>query len=110
MKIYISLPITGREAAAREHADKMKAMLSRNGYEVVNPFEIYAGKKANYKDHLCAGQRALMDCDAIMVCKGWEESLGCLIEVFVANRFNIRVFFEEYINGKNMYALECKGY
>lgn len=45
-----------------------------------------------------------------MVCKGWEESLGCCIEVFVANRFNIRVFFEEYINGKNMYALECKGY
>ncbi len=49
MKIYISLPITGREEAAREHADKMKAILSRNGYEVVNPFEIYAGKKANCK-------------------------------------------------------------
>ena len=64
-KIYISLPITGLDInKCRERADKVKAALSRKGYNPVSPFDIYAGKNATYKDYICNDLRVLMECDA----------------------------------------------
>lgn len=54
MKIYISLPITGKEKEAREKADRVKAMLSKMGWEVINPFEIYHSHDASYGQMLGA--------------------------------------------------------
>ena len=95
--IYISLPITGREKEAREHADMMKAALSRAGHRPVSPFDIPAGKDPEYEDYLCADIRALMSCDSIMLCKGWQFSRGCRIEAKVAEEFGKEVFYEERI-------------
>lgn len=94
MKIYISLPITGREEDAREHADLIKSALSRNGHEVVNPFDIYCGKNPTYADYLCNDLRALADCDAIMMCDGWQYSRGCRIEHFFASEFGKDIWYE----------------
>lgn len=96
MKIYISLPITGKEKEAREKADKVKTMLSKMGWEVINPFEIYVGASASYGQHLGADVTALIDhADAIFLCKGWENSPGCRIEHFVAQEMKKKVIFEE---------------
>lgn len=70
MKVYISLPISGKEKTAREKADIIKAALSRAGHTPVNPFDIYAGDKPGYADYLCADLRKLADCDAIFLCEG----------------------------------------
>ena len=95
MRIYISLPITGMETEAREKADKVKSMLSRAGHEVVNPFDIYAGKGSAYADYLCADLRALADCDAIFLCSGWQFSRGCRIECAFAKEFGLQVVYEK---------------
>ena len=85
MKIYISVPISGRpEEEARHEADLVKAALSKKGYEVVNPFDVYAGSNPTYYDHICYDLRAMMDCDGVYFCEGWEESCGCRIEHAVA--------------------------
>lgn len=68
LRIYISLPITGREREAQEHADLVKASLSRQGHTPVSPFEINAGKDATYNDHICHDLHAMLDCDAIYFC------------------------------------------
>lgn len=100
-KIYISIPITGKERTARERADLVKAALSRKGYEPVSPFDIYAGKDPAYEDHICCDLRAMLDCDAAFFCLGWEKSPGCRIEHFVACVFNssgrkyIDLFYED---------------
>lgn len=94
-KIYISLPITGREDESRKKADMIKASLSRSGYDVVNPFDIYCGKKPNYKDYLCCDLRALADCDMIYLCNDWEQSRGCRIEYNFAKEFKIQIVFED---------------
>ena len=86
-RIYISLPITADPIKAREKADLIKAKLSREGYDVVSPFDVYAGKKPVYEDYICYDLRAMLDCDAILFCKGWEKSCGCNIEHDVAMRF-----------------------
>lgn len=95
MKIYISLPISNREISeAREHADLMKAALSRAGHQPVSPFDIYAGKNPTYADYLCFDLRALADCDAIFLCKGWQFSRGCRIERTFAEEFGLQVMYE----------------
>lgn len=98
MKIYISIPITGHnETEVREHADLVKSALSRAGHMVVNPFEIYCGKNPTYADYLCADLRALADCDAIFLCKGWQFSRGCRIERTFAEEFGQQVIDETTI-------------
>lgn len=100
-KIYISIPITGKDyKKQREHADEIARSLSRQGWEAVNPFNIFAGKNPSYEDHLACDLRALMDCDAIYFCEGWENSLGCNIEhdtalrFIAANRKNFKIIYE----------------
>lgn len=74
MKIYISLPISGRPIQeAREEADLTAAMISRSGHTPVNPFLITAGANPKYEDYLCADIRALLDCDAMYQCEGWIQ-------------------------------------
>lgn len=95
MKIYISLPISGHpEAEVREHADRIKAALSRAGHRPVSPFDIYAGRNPQYADYLCADLRALADCDAIILCDGWQFSRGCRIERTFAEEFGKAVMYE----------------
>lgn len=92
MKVYISLPISGRDIdEARRQADLAAAKLSRLGHRPVNPFNIYAGKNPTYADHLCCDLRALMDCDAIYLCEGWEKSRSCRIEAGVAAEFGLEM-------------------
>ena len=94
-KVYISLPITGRERAAREKASAIENLLRELGYEPVNPFRVYAGKKPCYADYLCADLRALADCDAILLCDGWMESRGCRVERAFALEMGVEVKFED---------------
>lgn len=87
-KIYISLPITGREKKAREHADLVKAALSRQGWEAISPFDIYAGKQPTYGDYLGHDIAAMLNCDAVMFCNGFASSCGCRIEHEVLRLYN----------------------
>lgn len=96
MKIYISIPITGHdEAEVRDHADLIKANLSRAGHQPVSPFDIYAGENPTYADYLCADLRKLADCDAIFLCRGWQFSRGCRIERTFAHEFNLQTMTEQ---------------
>lgn len=102
MRIYISLPITGRpEQEARHDAELVKATLIQNGHEVVSPFDINQGKEnPQYEDYICTDLRAMLDCDAILFSKGWEKSCGCNIEHDVAmrmmahNKKSFKIFYE----------------
>ena len=94
MTIYISLPITGQEQEAREKADLTKAMLSRAGHKVITPFEVYAGKNPVYKDHIAFDIRALLDCDAIYLCDGWQFSKGCQLEAEAARISKLQIMHE----------------
>lgn len=98
LKIYISIPIKGLDEQKQRHkADLIARRLSTQGYEPVNPFNIYAGKNADYYDHICADLRALADCDGIYMCDGWERSNGCGHE----HDFVLR----EQISGNKVYKI-----
>lgn len=94
MKVYISLPISGKEKKARAKADSVKAALSRLGHRPVNPFEIYAGRDPSCEDHILADLTELVKCDAILLCDGWPLSRGCRIEAMVAKELGKKVLYE----------------
>lgn len=88
MKIYISIPITGNDSAkVREHADAVKMALHRQGHVPINPLDIYPCRNPRYEDYIIADLKAMLDCDAVYFCQGWEHSCGCNIEHDVAMRF-----------------------
>ncbi len=85
MRIYISLPISGRPSQeSRNQADNVKTYISKLGHTPVSPFDIYAGKNPTYADHITCDLRAMMDCDAVVFLPGWQFSTGCCIERQVA--------------------------
>lgn len=87
-KIYLSIPISGLSLQKqREKADLIMRKFREQGHEVVNPFEIYAGKNPTYEDYICYDLRAMLDCDTIFFCHGWQLSLGCNIERDAALRY-----------------------
>lgn len=95
-KIYISIPISGHDdKKQREKADLLKGRLSREGFRVVSPFDINAGKNPTYYDHICYDLRALSDCDAAYFCKGWEESRGCRLEKAFCDIYGVEQIMEE---------------
>lgn len=95
MRIYISLPISNcDEKAQRDKADKIKMALSKKGHIAINPFEVYAGENPQYIDYLLADLRELDKCDAIYLCKGWQQSKGCQLEREFAELYRKRLMFE----------------
>lgn len=97
MKIYISIPITGHDIAkVREHVDAVKAILSRKGHTPVNPFDIPTGvKDPEYIDYMLADLRVLHSCDAIYMCRGWENSKGCTVEHCFARTYGKTIIYGE---------------
>lgn len=95
MRIFISIPVSNQdENRQREKADRIKLALSKRGFDVVNPFEIYPGENPQHIDYILADLRELDKCDAIYLCKGWQNSKGCQLEREFAELYRKKLMFE----------------
>lgn len=95
-KLYISLPITGRDLDnVKRHAKKVKGIWEERGYEVVTPFELVEDDNGEMEPlayyAYCMGKcvEALLACDGIVMCKGWFDSKGCRTEYSVAEIYGM---------------------
>lgn len=80
-KIFISIPISKKNyKEQRAHADRVQQALSRRGWDVVNPFNIYCGTNAGRYDIISARLLALSQCTAIYLCKGYYMDRACMHE------------------------------
>lgn len=87
MKVYISLPITGYSYTERRgKAATVYMNLSSKGFEPVNPMNNGLGEHDSRAEHMKVDFRLLLDCDAIYLCRSWEQSKGCLTEKRVAEQ------------------------
>lgn len=95
MKVYISLPITGKDIEEqRRHAGDVASFLLTAGHTPVSPFNNGLNANASYEDHLREDLKMLLDCDAIFMCKGASFSAGCLLEDEVATKCGLTVVTE----------------
>lgn len=94
-KVYISVPITGKDITfIKLHLDLVKKGLVSNGHEPVTPFDASPDYNASYAEHMGKDIQALLECDAVYFCRGWQESKGCQAEYEVARIYGKQMLFE----------------
>jgi hypothetical protein len=85
MKVYIAGPMTGLPDFNYPAFHALAADLRSAGYVVVNPAENFAGDQTlPYRTYLREAVRSLVDCDAVALLPGWENSRGAMLERSIA--------------------------
>lgn len=81
MKIYISLPISGRDIEQVEASCIFAAgVIEKKGHTAVSPLDVSPDPDAPYSVHMGNDIAALLECDAVLFLDGWQESKGCQLE------------------------------
>ena len=91
MKIYISGKITGNDKAEQQFKSAEERLI-KQGHEVVNPFNLPHNHSKNWKDYMKEDIKAMMDCDAIFMLKGYKTSTGANLELSLARELGMLVF------------------
>lgn len=85
MKVYISGPITGLPLeTVYNNFTNAEVRLLEQGYEVVNPLNNGLPRESTWNEHMRADLKLLLDCDAIYLLKGYQNSKGAMIEYDLA--------------------------
>lgn len=94
-KLYISIPISGKDITeVKLHLDFVKNRLVSKLYEPVTPFDVSPDSNASYAEHMGRDIQALLECDAVFFCRGWQDSKGCQAEYEVAKIYDKKMVFE----------------
>ena len=93
-KCYISIPITGREIEeVKREIDSLKLVLRNNEYTPISPFDREVDFNATHEQHMREDIKLLLDCDAILMARNWEYSIGCRAELNVALACGIKIIY-----------------
>ena len=93
-KCYISLPITGREIKnVKKDIERLKLALRNNEYILISPFDRNVDFNATHEKHMREDIKLLLDCDAILMARNWEHSIGCRAELNVALTCGIKIIY-----------------
>lgn len=94
-KVYVSIPITGEDYNdQRNHAFVVATNLGQKGYDTVTPFDAVPNVSTPYNEAMGKCVEELLECDAIFMCKGWQESKGCRAELQIALVYGKEVITE----------------
>ena len=103
-RIYLSLPIKNTGYTTKErmkYADEVRRLLElRYGVRnenviVITPFDVNENEdKDSYARKMGNDIEALLECDAIYLCSGWQNSKGCMAEFAVAKIYGKEIIME----------------
>ena len=103
-RIYISIPISGHDleevkAKARGIRERLlwdvfELKKGQNHPDVITPFDVCPEPDKSYSYYMGKDIEALLECDAIFLCKGWQNSKGCMAEFEVAKIYGKEIKFE----------------
>ena len=95
MKIYISGKIsdTNLTETRKRFAAVAKAM-KRLGVEPVNPLENGLSEQDTWEAHIVKDIATLLQCKAIYMLQGWQESKGACIEHYIATKIRMPIMYE----------------
>lgn len=104
MKIFISLPFTGKEDTLFERLNDAKQWVKDNypTAEIITQsnIDIIASEQKSVADEqfpFYMGQdiQYILESDAILMCEGWESSRGCQLEYRAAELFDVYIIFKK---------------
>lgn len=95
MKFYIAGPMAFKEDNNREAFERMEKRLIELGYEVLTPLKNGLPTDAHRKFHMKADIQLLLQANAVMMLKGWQDSHGARLEHGIAQEIGLQIFKEE---------------
>ena len=103
-RIYISIPISGHDleevkAKARDISERLLCDVfgfkkGRNRPDVITPLDVCPEPGKPYSYYMGKDIEALLECDVIFLCEGWQNSKGCMAEFEVAKIYNKKIIIE----------------
>lgn len=95
MKIYISGKISGTDLTeTRARFAAAAKVTKRLGYEPVNPLENGLSEHDSWEAHMLKDIIDLLQCNAIYMLQGWEDSKGARIEHYIATKIGMPIMYE----------------
>lgn len=91
LRVYISGPMTGLPNLNFDAFNAAARMLRAAGHDVVNPADNGGGGGLSYADYLRRDIRDLLDCDALCLLPGWENSVGARVEKHIAEALSYQL-------------------
>ena len=91
--IYIAGPMTGIEEFNYPAFNAAAARLREKGYTVKNPAEINAERGLTWAEYMRRDIPELLQCDAIYLLPGWEQSKGVMLEWQIAKSLGMHIIF-----------------
>lgn len=103
--VFISQPMSGltekqikqrRHEAIEKNRHIIKEVYGADEIEIIDSY-LPNAPVSNIPSVWCLGWaiQLMADADLVLVCDGYENARGCLIEVEVAKRYNIPIIYEE---------------
>ena len=87
------MPISGRpEEEVEKKINKAKAIITALGHEPVSPLDLPHNHNKSWRAYMHEDINALMNCDGIYLCSGWQFSKGCKLESLIALEFGLEFF------------------
>ena len=100
-RIYISIPISGHDLEeVKAKTRDIRACLLwdelgiEKGLDIITPFDVCSEPDKPYSYYKGQDIEALLECDAIFLCEGWQNSKGCMAEFEVARIYGKEIIFE----------------
>ena len=104
-KVFISLPVSGQESTLGErYADAVEWLFANykdesiatvaqsNIQQMIDDME--SVPQDEYPKYMGEDIEKILECDAILMCDGWEYSKGCQLEHRAAELFDIEIIFK----------------
>lgn len=91
IKVYIAGPMSGLPNRNYEAFYKAEELLISKGYQVFNPARLNDPHPGSREKALRNDYRALIECDAVALLPGWENSDGVGRELSIANDLKLEV-------------------
>ena len=77
----------------RNESEKAKEAIEKLGHVPVSPLDVSPNPDAPYSEHIGKDISALLECDAIVLLKGFIASRGCLHEREAARIYEKHIFY-----------------
>jgi hypothetical protein len=95
MTTYIAGPMTGYPAFNYPEFHYVAGVLRSKGVEVINPAELHGeddtGGDHPWEYYLRVALKAVLECDEVVLLKGWQQSRGAVLERHVAEQLGMKI-------------------
>jgi hypothetical protein len=104
VKVYISGAMTGIKNLNKPAFKRAEEMLTKKGYEVVNPHELGLEGKS-WEDAMRVDISKMLECEMVAVLPNWKNSLGTQMELLIAEKVGMPILDAKTLKPVNVVSI-----